>query len=233
MQRLYVLYDARCGLCRWARQWLDGCEKLVELEFLAAESETARRLFPTLTTSKIPEELVVVSDQGGVYRGGHAWIMCLYALEDYREWSIRLATPALLPLARQGFAMLSKQRGKLSRWLGLASENEIVKALEQVAAPACELVASNPSTMSHLLAKHVEREVKRGVPLPIREQTTLVILDEHGRPFGDPVDRAHTWDTVHVEDHPSTDAEGVRFVGDLAWGDQVVDHADVTKDVSG
>jgi predicted DCC family thiol-disulfide oxidoreductase YuxK len=138
MRRLYVLYDGRCGLCRMARQWLERQEKLVDLEFLAAGSFAATRLFPTLCDSERPEELIVVSEEGGVYRGGNAWIMCLYALEDYREWAERLSSPALLPLARQAFAMLSKQRGRISHWLGLASEHEIVEALGRVAAPACE-----------------------------------------------------------------------------------------------
>jgi predicted DCC family thiol-disulfide oxidoreductase YuxK len=139
MRRLYVLYDGRCGLCRLARQWLDRQEKLVDLEFLAAGSFAATRLFPTLGDRDRPEELIVVSEDGGVYRGGNAWIMCLYALEDYREWSERLATPALIPLARQAFTLLSKQRGRISDWLGLASEHEIIEALGRVAAPACDL----------------------------------------------------------------------------------------------
>ena len=174
MSRLYVLYDGRCGLCRLARQWLDRQEKLVELEFLAAGSYQACRLFPTLQTSDQPEELIVVSEEGGVYRGGHAWIMCLYALEDYREWAERLSSPALLPLARQGFAMLSKQRGRISHWLGLASEQEIVEALGKVAAPACEIAPATPTTDESrfqgrverlaLLAKQVHRDVERQIP---------------------------------------------------------------------
>jgi predicted DCC family thiol-disulfide oxidoreductase YuxK len=167
MQRLYVIYDGRCGLCRLARQWLDRQEQLVELEFLAAGSFAATRLFPTLSDTDRPEELIVVSDEGGVYRGGHAWIMCLYALEEYREWAERLSSPALLPLARQGFAMLSKQRGRISRWFGLASEHEIVEALGRVAAPACELPSSPfEGRVERLafLAKQVHRDVERRIP---------------------------------------------------------------------
>jgi predicted DCC family thiol-disulfide oxidoreductase YuxK len=174
MRRLYVIYDGRCGLCRLARTWLDRQETLVDLVFIAAASEAAERLFPTLADSDRPEELIVVSDEGGVYRGGHAWIMCLYALEDYREWAERLSSPALLPLARQGFALLSKQRGRISRWLGLASEHEIVEALGRVVAPACEVApASRESDASRfegrverlaLLAKQVQRNVERRVP---------------------------------------------------------------------
>ena len=28
-----------------------------------------------------------LSDDGGVYLGDHAWLMCLYALKDYRRWA--------------------------------------------------------------------------------------------------------------------------------------------------
>ena len=175
MQRLYVLYDGRCGLCRAARQWLERQEALVELEFLAAGSFEAVRLFPAFADADRPEELIVVSDEGGVYRGGHAWIMCLYALDDYREWAERLSSPALLPLARQGFAMLSKQRGRISRWLGLASEHEIVEALGRVSAPACEVPPAGPDQADParfqarverlaFLAKQVHRDVERRVP---------------------------------------------------------------------
>src|SRR3954453_8280707 len=116
MRRLFVLYDARCGLCSWARRWLARQPAFVELTFVPAGSERADRLFPGLSKPGVPEELVVVADDGAVYRDAHAWIMCLYALQDYREWSLRLARPALLPLARQAFSLLSRQRGRISRW---------------------------------------------------------------------------------------------------------------------
>src|SRR5262249_26293478 len=80
-----------------------------------------------------------VSDEGGVYRSGHAWIMCLYALEDYREWALRLAQPGLFPLARQAFALLTKQRGRISRWLKLASEAEIAETLRSINEPVCNI----------------------------------------------------------------------------------------------
>ena len=93
MERLYVLYDERCGLCRWAREWASTQPAYIALTFLAAGSDEARRLFPGLSESSAPEELVVVGDRGEVYRNDSAWIMCLFALEAYREWANRLATP--------------------------------------------------------------------------------------------------------------------------------------------
>ena len=138
MERLYLLYDAQCGLCSWAKRWLMRQSALLELRFIPAGSATAQRLFPGLDQPGEPaEELVVVSDNGGVYRASGAWIMCLFALEDYRDWANRLAHPLLRPLARQAFALLSKERSRISRWLALASEVEIAQTLSLVNAPAC------------------------------------------------------------------------------------------------
>lgn len=128
MRSLTVLYDARCGLCSNARRWLEGQPQIVPLELLAADSEDARRRFPTLSSSE-PEELVVVSDEGDVYRGPQAWIVCLWALKDYREWSFRFARPALLPLARGIVEWVSTRRHRLSRALGMMSDQEIALAV--------------------------------------------------------------------------------------------------------
>src|SRR5262249_51191150 len=116
MRRLYVLYDSGCGLCTWARRWLSQQQAFLELVFIPAGSEWAARGFPEVARPGQVDELVVVADDGGVYRDARAWIICLYALVEYREWSIRLAQPLLLPLARQAFALLSKRRRDVSRW---------------------------------------------------------------------------------------------------------------------
>jgi predicted DCC family thiol-disulfide oxidoreductase YuxK len=138
VESLYVLYDAQCGLCSWAKRWLMRQPALIDLKFIPAGSAVAGRLFPGLDRpGEAPDELVVVSDDGAVYRNGSAWIMCLFALEGYREWANRLAHPLLRPLARQAFALLSKQRSRISRWLALASEVEIAETLSQVNAPIC------------------------------------------------------------------------------------------------
>src|SRR5262245_7262324 len=116
MRRLTVLYDARCGLCSTARRWLEGQRQIVPIEMLAADSIHARGRFPTLAAAE-PDELVAISDEGDVYRGAHAWVMCLWALEDYRDWSFRFASPALLPRVRDLVEWLSTRRHRLSRAL--------------------------------------------------------------------------------------------------------------------
>jgi predicted DCC family thiol-disulfide oxidoreductase YuxK len=118
MKLLTVLYDPSCGFCVRCCEWLRGQEVLVALRFVPAGSVEALALFPRLRPGAT-DELVVVSDQGAVYRGERAYIVCLYALRDYRAWSYRFADPALRPLARRAFDWLSHNRKDLSRWLAL------------------------------------------------------------------------------------------------------------------
>jgi predicted DCC family thiol-disulfide oxidoreductase YuxK len=137
MKKLTVLYDAQCGFCVKCRWWLVEQPKYVEMEFLPCGMAEAARRFPGVVKPGEVEELIVVSDEGGVYRGTRAWIMCLYALKEYREWALRLSHPALRPLARGAFALVSASRKKLSSWLHLAPEAEIVQELRKADPPRC------------------------------------------------------------------------------------------------
>jgi predicted DCC family thiol-disulfide oxidoreductase YuxK len=134
MRRLFVLYDADCGVCRQLAHWLATQPALIPLAPIPAQSAAAARIFPSQGTGA-PRELVVVSDQGAVYFGDHAWIMCLYALREYRSWARKLSHPMLLPLARQAFAALSKHRSLISRFMG---ERELAERLRAVPAPHCD-----------------------------------------------------------------------------------------------
>ena len=215
MRSLTVLYDGRCGLCRWARSWLERQETWIRLEFVAVDSPVAERRYARLLARRQVDELLVISDEGGVYRDGNAWIMCLHATADYREWAERLSSPALLPLARQGFALLSKQRGRISRWLGLASESEIAAALAQVIAPACDLVRAGGQvvSMTSNLAESVERDEVRRVSNAVGIQPSRVVGDEDRGAASDPVDDAHPLGPAMLKGDPIAEADRVDLGG--------------------
>ena len=125
MGQYFVLYDPRCGLCRSIKTWLDNEPALVRLTMIPAGSDEASRRFPGLTLVAPPGELTVVGNDGSVYLGDRAWILCLWALRDYRDWAQRLSSPLLRPLARQAFAMLSRNRHLVSEWFGLKSDADL------------------------------------------------------------------------------------------------------------
>ena len=137
MNKLTVLYDAECGFCVRCRWWLVHQPKFVEMDFCPAGSAEAQRRFPELSAPGAVEELLVVDDEGGVYRGAQAWLMCLWALVEFREYAEWLSQPALLPLARGAFAMVSSSRKKISEWLGLEPEAEMIEEMRRADPPRC------------------------------------------------------------------------------------------------
>ncbi|SPF02343.1 thiol-disulfide oxidoreductase DCC family protein [Streptomyces sp. MA5143a] len=108
---LTVLYDARCTLCVFVREWLGRQRQLVPLDFVAAGSDEARRRFPALDHRATLAEITVVGDAGQVYRGSAAWVVCLWALREHRPLAHRLSTPAGARLARRAVLAAAKWRG--------------------------------------------------------------------------------------------------------------------------
>jgi len=135
MRYLTVFYDPNCGLCSRVGTWLLAQPRLLGLR--VAPSSSLARIYPELAARGLRDELIVVSDEGAVYLGDRAWLMCLYALKCYRQWAQRLARPALLPFARQAFTILSANRHRVSKWLGLLSDGELEAELRNIQAPRC------------------------------------------------------------------------------------------------
>jgi hypothetical protein len=86
----------------------------VPLVFIPLQSPEVQKRFPGIDALKPKEQLLVISDEGAVYRGARAWITCLWALRKYREHAQRLAHPVLLPLAQLVCELLSRNRFYLS-----------------------------------------------------------------------------------------------------------------------
>jgi predicted DCC family thiol-disulfide oxidoreductase YuxK len=138
MKRLYVLYDSECELCRRCRLWLGRQATYVPLWFIPFQTAEAECRFPGLKKLHPEKEVVIVSDAGEVWQGGAAWVMCLWALRDYREWSLRLAQPALLPLARRLCEIVSATRFKISHWLKASmSPEDLRRKLASIPALPC------------------------------------------------------------------------------------------------
>ena len=130
--RMWIVYDGACGLCTSVKEWMGRQAALVPIEFVASSEAKVR--FPQLP----PGEIAVVGDTGEVWLGNSAWIICLWALRDYRDWSVRLSSPFLLSMAREAFAVLSSHRAGLSRIMGLRGDIELEQELRKVVVQRCE-----------------------------------------------------------------------------------------------
>jgi predicted DCC family thiol-disulfide oxidoreductase YuxK len=120
MAPLTLLYDPDCGLCRRVHGWLADQPKFFELNLLPIKSDAARRRFPELNHDLTSDDLTAISDKGAVYFGPKAWLMVLWSLCRYREWSYRLASPELLPTTKKVVSLISEHRYQISHAAGLS-----------------------------------------------------------------------------------------------------------------
>ncbi|MDZ4827339.1 MAG: DCC1-like thiol-disulfide oxidoreductase family protein [Actinomycetota bacterium] len=116
IERLTVIYDEQCALCRRCRHWLEHEPTYVPLDFLAAGSPAARERYGEVPW--LGAELVVVSDDGSVWAGPAAFLTCLWATLHYRTWSYRLSGRTLAPLAERFFHVVSSNRKRIGAMVG-------------------------------------------------------------------------------------------------------------------
>lgn len=119
MKTLTLFHDPECPLCARFLRWLVTQESDLSFRAIPYHSEQARKCFPLIDSLQADENIVVLADDGRWWQGPAAWVTCLWALKEYREWSFRLATPALSPLVSRACHLLSENRLQVSRLLRL------------------------------------------------------------------------------------------------------------------
>ena len=128
MNKLTVFYDHSCGLCRSCRRWLSKQPTYFPLEFVPYDSLTARSICPEIGKLDPDQQIVAMADNGDIYRGGKAWVMCLYATRQHRPLAMRLSTPVLLPFAKKICALVAANRLRISGLLRLRGDRELADA---------------------------------------------------------------------------------------------------------
>ena len=134
---LTIVYDASCRLCTRLRVWIGRQPSVIRLRFAATgsvEAQTKARNLPSA-------ELAVVADTAEVWLSNHAWIVCLWALRDYRGLAHRLTSPLLMLVAREAITAVSRNRFPLSSMLRLSSDRAIGLYLRQAVVPKCQIAA--------------------------------------------------------------------------------------------
>ena len=122
--RLTVLYDEACPMCRQLRSWLVAQWVVVPLELLAAASPEARWRYPRLDHERTKAVLTVITQDGAVFEGERAWLMCAWALPRWRPRGATWDTSPVgigtdgLPGSRTAIASTT---AKVARTLGLVT----------------------------------------------------------------------------------------------------------------
>ncbi len=129
MNALYLLYDRDCPVSLRHREWLAKQAAIVPLHGVAHQAEEVLRRFPGIAAHLTPRQLTAVSDNGQLWTGPSAVVMCLFALEKYRELAERLALPNLLPYARTALELLSREVFEMNHLLRCSPPMELENLL--------------------------------------------------------------------------------------------------------
>ena len=132
MKKLTVFYDANCGVCASFRHWIGREPAFLAIEFLPYDGRQAAELCPGLLERGADKKIIVMADDGRLWQGAEAWVLCLWALRRWRGWSKQLARPLLLPIAEKVCGLISSNRLTLSRLLHLKGDRAVASAVEQM-----------------------------------------------------------------------------------------------------
>lgn len=137
MKKLHLFYDQDSPFCRKCKNWLIRQPAFMELELLPIQARSVRMAYPEVAGHRQDDALIVLSDTGLLYTGDDAWITVLWALHDWRDWSLRLQQPDIRPLARQFWQLIGQHPESLA---GLPPETatlaELRSRLEHAHVPA-------------------------------------------------------------------------------------------------
>src|SRR5439155_11147342 len=106
--RITIVYDATCPLCVRCAEWIATEPQFVSVELLPSQSERATARYGAVPW--LGQELVAVSDDGAVWAGPAAFLVALWTLERWREWSYVMSGDTFSKMAERFFYALSHKR---------------------------------------------------------------------------------------------------------------------------
>lgn len=141
MKKLRVIYDAQCPFClRW-RRWFGGETAELPVEFIPLQSPELVGRFPQLKPFLVARQLLVVTDEGAVYQGRNALLICAAALPRYQDWARRLSGADLLPVAGRAFDVFTCAPKKIIRWMEKLDDMQLYDFLRSLNPPCCQHAA--------------------------------------------------------------------------------------------
>jgi predicted DCC family thiol-disulfide oxidoreductase YuxK len=137
LRKIEVFYDGRCGMCCSFHEWIHRQPRAYRIEFIPYQSPDAEKVFPGIGTLDPAREMIVRTDQGEIYRGAEAWVLCLYSCENHQAAARKLASPGLLSIAIHSCRVLAANRHSLSKVFFRRKDKEVRETLHQMQAPEC------------------------------------------------------------------------------------------------
>jgi predicted DCC family thiol-disulfide oxidoreductase YuxK len=108
--RHVILFDGVCELCNTGADWIRERDRADRFEFLAYQSDEARRRFPALDPERLAEAMHVVAPDGAVRAGVDAAPWIFGNLPGWKWVARILGFPPLRALARPVYRLIARRR---------------------------------------------------------------------------------------------------------------------------
>lgn len=117
--RCTLLFDGRCGMCSAWRAWIARHDRGGRIALLPYQDPAARDLVPDLPPERFAGEMQLILPDGRVVGGATAIAESLRVLPGYRWLGALLRLPPILWMARRLYAVIARNRRRISRSLCL------------------------------------------------------------------------------------------------------------------
>lgn len=138
IRKIEVFYDGRCGMCCSFHEWINRQPRAYRIDFIPYQSPDAERVFPGIGTLDPAREMIVRTDEGEVYRGAEAWVLCLYSCANHRVAARKLASPGMLSVAIRTCRVLAANRHSLSKVFFRMKDKAVREVLHRMQPPECD-----------------------------------------------------------------------------------------------
>jgi predicted DCC family thiol-disulfide oxidoreductase YuxK len=133
-----IFYDGSCGMCCTFKDWLVAEERAFAIQCLPYQSEKAAEVFPGLSEHEPEKVMVVRTDQGEVFKGAEAWVLCLYSCKHHQKKAKTLSSKFLLPLAMKTCNLIAANRQGISDLFFKKKNKELKEELSKEEDPKCD-----------------------------------------------------------------------------------------------
>lgn len=116
-----VLFDGECGICNASREWAEARDRAGRLKFIPFQVADLDALSPGLTPEKASRSAYFIWPDGRRVGGARAIFETLKRLPGL--WGVVGMVWALPPLwivAEPFYRLISRNRARISAWLGLS-----------------------------------------------------------------------------------------------------------------
>ena len=115
-----VIFDGDCGVCSALKDWVAGRDTAGNLEFITFQTGNLEEISPGLTLELASQALHFVGRDGRRFCGARAAFETLRRLPGpWGALGTVLSFPPSSFMAEPFYYLFARNRGRLSRWLGL------------------------------------------------------------------------------------------------------------------